>query len=250
MIIARNLTKTFKTSPKSLSAVHNVNLQILPGQTLGLIGASGCGKSTLGKLLLRLIEPTSGEIFFDGMDLLSLSPASLKAWRRQAQIIFQDPYASLNPRMKVRDILKEPLIIHNLPRSNDLILQALQDVHLSPDSLTKYPHEFSGGQRQRIGIARALILKPRFIVCDEPTSSLDISTQIQIIQLLKNLQKKFNLGYLFISHDLRTVQKIADKICVMHQGQIVEEGVPSQIFSDPKHPYTHELISAIPLRAT
>lgn len=246
MIDARHLYKTFKTSRGLFTAVKDVSLQISPGKTLGLVGQSGCGKSTLGKLLLRLIEPTSGHVLFDDTDLLSLPARKLKEWRKQAQIIFQDPYASLNPRMTIRDILREPLIIHKLPRPDSLIAEALEDVGLSPDLQWKYPHEFSGGQRQRIGIARALILRPRFIVCDEPITALDVSIQAQIINLLQDLQKKFNLTYLFISHDLRMVKHIADEIAVMHQGQIVEQGSSSQIFLDPQHRYTQELIAAIP----
>jgi ABC-type oligopeptide transport system ATPase subunit len=242
MIRTYNLTKKFG----ALAAVNNISLTILEGQTLGLVGESGCGKSTLGRLLLRLIEPSSGEVFFDHTKLSTLSSRNLKAWRQKAQIIFQDPYASLNPRMTIYDILAEPLIVHKLPLSKAVINQALEEVGLNPEHKDKYPHEFSGGQRQRIGIARALILKPRFIVCDEPITALDVSVQAQIINLLKDLQKKFSLTYLFISHDLRMVNYIADQIAVMHFGQIIEQGSPSKVFSNPEHPYTRELIAAIP----
>lgn len=246
MIVVQNLTKKFATSRGLITAVNQVSLRINKGETLGLVGESGCGKSTLGRLLLRLIEPTSGRVFFDGVDISSLSARELKEWRQKAQIIFQDPYASLNPRMTIHDILAEPLIIHKLPVSKGLIIEALQEVGLNPEHQNKYPHEFSGGQRQRIGIARALILKPRFIVCDEPITALDVSVQAQIINLLKDLQQKFGLTYLFISHDLRMVNYIANQIAVMHCGQIVEVGSPSQIFTDAQHPYTKQLIASIP----
>jgi ABC-type oligopeptide transport system ATPase subunit len=246
MLIARNLTKKFSTSRKTLVAVDNVSLEIEDGQTLALVGESGCGKSTLGRLLLRLIEPTAGSVHFDGVDILALSPKELKKWRQEAQIIFQDPYASLNPRMTIEDILAEPLKIHGIDSSSEIIVQALTQVGLNPDHRWRYPHEFSGGQRQRIGIARALILNPRLIICDEPITALDVSVQAQIVNLLKDLQQKLELTYLFISHDLRMVRYIADQVAVMYLGKIVEKGPTEEVFSNPQHPYTKALLSAIP----
>ncbi len=246
MLIARKLIKKFVTAQKPLIAVNEVSLEIKEGQTLGLVGESGCGKSTLGKLLLRLIEPTSGSIFFEGTDILSLPPFQLKKWRQKAQIIFQDPYASLNPRMTVEDIIAEPLKIHGIRVDPALILQALAQVGLNPDHRLRYPHEFSGGQRQRIGIARALILNPRFIVCDEPIAALDVSVQAQIVNLLKALQQELGITYLFISHDLRMVRYIAHNVAVMYMGKIIEYGPVEEIFINPRHPYTQALLSAIP----
>jgi oligopeptide transport system ATP-binding protein len=246
MLIAKNLTKKFMTTRGPLVAVNDVSLEIEEGQTLGLVGESGCGKSTLGRLLLRLIQPTSGSVHFDGVDILALSPPELKKWRQEAQIIFQDPYASLNPRMTVEDIIIEPLKIHGIEAPDELIIQALSQVGLNPEHRWRYPHEFSGGQRQRIGIARALILNPRLIICDEPITALDVSVQAQIVNLLKDLQHKLGLTYLFISHDLRMVKYIADQVAVMYLGKIVETGPATQVFENPQHPYTQALISAIP----
>jgi oligopeptide transport system ATP-binding protein len=234
------------TARGPLVAVNDVSLEIEEGQTLGLVGESGCGKSTLGRLLLRLIEPTSGSVHFDGVDILSLSPSELKKWRQEAQIIFQDPYASLNPRMTVEDIIAEPLIIHGIDATPEIIIQALTQVGLNPEHRWRYPHEFSGGQRQRIGIARALILNPRLIICDEPITALDVSVQAQIVNLLKDLQHKLGLTYLFISHDLRMVKYIADHVAVMYLGKIIEQGPSADVFANPQHPYTQALISAIP----
>ncbi len=246
MLIAKNLTKTFTTKRGKLLAVNDVSLEIEEGKTLGLVGESGCGKSTLGRLLLRLIEPTSGSVEFDGIDILKLSSSELKKWRQEAQIIFQDPYASLNPRMTIEDIILEPLKIHGIDISPEIIIQALTQVGLNPDHRNRYPHEFSGGQRQRVGIARALILNPRLIICDEPITALDVSVQAQIVNLLKDLQAKLGLTYLFISHDLRMVKYIADNVAVMYLGKIVEYGPADLVFSNPQHPYTQALISAIP----
>ncbi len=246
MLIARSLVKKFSTKRGPLIAVNDVSIQIEEGQTLGLVGESGCGKSTLGRLLLRLIEPTSGSVHFDGVDILSLSASELKKWRQEAQIIFQDPYASLNPRMTVEDIIMEPLKIHRIEASPETIIQAMNQVGLNPEHRWRYPHEFSGGQRQRIGIARALILNPRLVICDEPITALDVSVQAQIVNLLQDLQQKLGLTYLFISHDLRMVKYIADHVAVMYLGQIVEQGPADQVFSNPQHPYTQALISAIP----
>ncbi len=246
MLIARNLTKKFSMKRQIITAVDNVSLEIEEGQTLGLVGESGCGKSTLGRLLLRLIEPMSGSVHFDGVDILSLSPKELKKWRQEAQIIFQDPYASLNPRMTIEDIIAEPLKIHGIDASPEIIIQALVQVGLNPEHRWRYPHEFSGGQRQRIGIARALILNPRLIICDEPITALDVSVQAQIVNLLKDLQQKLGLTYLFISHDLRMVRYIADQVAVMHLGKIVERGLTEEVFTNPQHPYTQALLAAIP----
>lgn len=221
MLKAKHLTKLFCKRP----VVDDVSLEIKKGQTLGLVGQSGCGKSTLGRLLLRLIEPTSGSIEFNGRDLLSLSPRDLKKWRKEAQIIFQDPYASLNPRMTIKEIILEPLKIHQIPITVDTIPHALEQVGLSLEHQFRHPHELSGGQRQRVGIARALILKPSLLICDEPITALDLSIQAQIINLLKELQAKLNLTYLFISHDLRIVRHMANEIAIMHQGKIVQQGV-------------------------
>lgn len=239
MIVVDKVTKWFKQQ----MAVHEVSFAIEKGTTVALVGESGCGKSTLGKLLLRLIHPTSGALFFEGRSLASFTPTELKAWRKKAQIVFQDPYASLNPRMTVARILEEPLLIHNLPRSRVLLESALTSVQLHPTDLEKYPHAFSGGQRQRIGIARALMSGPEFIVCDECVASLDSDTQEQILTLLKNLQRERSLTYLFISHNLHTVRLMADVVAVMYHGRLVEIGPTDQVLSHPKHPYTQKLVA-------
>jgi len=235
----------------SIHAVQDVSFSIEPGETLGLVGESGCGKSTLGRCLLKLIEPTSGEIHFAGNRLSDLSPSEMKPYRRKMQIIFQDPYSSLNPRMTIGSILEEPLIIHRLCKTRSArsarVEELLNIVGLPTDAATRYPHEFSGGQRQRVGIARALAVEPEFIVCDEPVSALDISIQAQIINLLMDLQEKFHLTYLFISHDLRVVEHISHRVAVMYLGKIVEVGRGDEIYSDPKHPYTKALLSAVPV---
>ena len=247
MITVKNLKKTFSTSKGLLKAVDDVSFEIPEGQTLGLVGESGCGKSTLGRLLLRLYEPTSGEVLFDGNNIFSLSVSELKKWRQEAQMIFQDPYASLNPRMTAEDIIAEPLQIHDIDIDPGLIAKTFQQVSLNPQHRCRYPHEFSGGQRQRIGIARALILNPRFIVCDEPIAALDVSVQAQIVNLLTDLQKEMGLTYLFISHDLRMIRYIADEVAVMYLGKIVEKAPTEELFQNPLHPYTQALLSSIPL---
>jgi oligopeptide transport system ATP-binding protein len=247
MIIVKNLKKYFSTSRGLLRAVDDVSFQIPEGQTLGLVGESGCGKSTLGRLLLRLYEPTEGQVEFDGVNIFRLSPDELKKWRQEAQMIFQDPYASLNPRMTAEDIVAEPLKIHDIDIDPGLIAKAFGQVALNPQHLRRYPHEFSGGQRQRIGIARALVLNPRFIVCDEPIAALDVSVQAQIVNLLKDLQRQMGLTYLFISHDLRMVRYIADQVAVMYLGKIVEMAPTEMLYQNPLHPYTQALLSAIPL---
>src|SRR5271166_571822 len=233
----------------SIKAVAGVNLEIQPGETLGLVGESGSGKSTLGRLILKLLEPTEGAVYFDGRDLATLGRAELRALRRQMQLVFQDPYASLNPRMRVRAIVGEGIEIHNLARGRqkeERIVQLLEMVGMGADALNRYPHEFSGGQRQRIGIARALAVNPRFIVLDEPVSALDVSIQAQIINLLQDLQEKLKLTYLFIAHDLRVVEHISNRVAIMYLGKIVEIAGRDEIFANPRHPYTRALLSAIP----
>jgi oligopeptide transport system ATP-binding protein len=232
-------------------AVDGVNLSIRQGETLGLVGESGCGKSTLGRSILRLVEPTAGEVVFKGRDVLRMGPAAMRRMRREMAIIFQDPFASLDPRQTVGDILAEPLEIHHLRRTRrqrqERVRELLDLVGLSPDFSGRYPHEFSGGQRQRIGIARALAVDPSFIVCDEPVSALDVSIQAQIINLLERLQDQFNLTYLFIAHDLSVVKHISDHIAVMYVGKVVEISTAKELYQRPLHPYTGSLLSAIPI---
>ncbi|CAM0117322.1 ATP-binding cassette domain-containing protein [Rhabdochlamydiaceae symbiont of Dictyostelium giganteum] len=246
MLVATHLTKQYSTSRGLITAVNGVSLKIEAGKTLGLVGESGSGKSTLGRMLLHFTPPTSGMVHFNGENLLSYTAKELKKWRQTAQMIFQDPYASLNPCMTVEDNVIEPLVIHGLEINQDIIIKAFEQVGLNPAHRFKYPQEFSGGQRQRIGIARALILNPRFIVCDEPIAALDVSVQAQIVNLLKEIQSQNGLTYLFISHDLRMVKYIADDVAVMHLGQIVEQGPTQEIFSNPQHPYTQTLLASIP----
>ncbi|MCG8417227.1 MAG: ATP-binding cassette domain-containing protein [Proteobacteria bacterium] len=232
-------------------AVDGVSLEIYPGETVGLVGESGCGKSTLGRTLLRLLEPTDGTIEFGGVDITSMAQRDLRPIRRQMQMIFQDPYASLNPRMTVGATVVEPLEIHGLVKSGEekraRMAALMEKVGLRPDAATRYPHEFSGGQRQRVGIARALAVQPRFIVCDEPISALDVSIQAQIVNLLQDLQSAENLTYLFISHDLKIVQHICDRVAVMYLGRVVELARAADLYRTPMHPYTGALLSAVPL---
>ena len=240
----------FSRNKGAVKAVDGVNLTVEEGETLGLVGESGCGKSTLGRAILRLIEPTSGEVFFEGKNLLAMSQRELRDMRRQMQIIFQDPYASLNPRMRVGDIVGEGLEIHKIARGKakrDRVIELLRQVGLREDHYDRYPHEFSGGQRQRIGIARALGVGPKFIVCDEPVSSLDVSIQAQIINLLQELQEKMHLTYLFISHDLRVVEHISHRVAIMYLGKVVEIAQSDTIYRDAKHPYTRALLSSVPI---
>ncbi len=230
-------------------AVDGVSFEIMKGQTLGLVGESGCGKTTVGKLVLRLLEPTSGKVYYNGENIYKLKGSKLKEFRRKAQMVFQDPYSSLNPRMTVFDIIYEPVKVYKLKVSDPekFIVDLLYKVGLNESHLYRYPHEFSGGQRQRIAIARILALNPEFIVLDEPTSALDVSVQAQILNLLKDLQAKYNLTYLFISHDLGVVRYMSDWIAVMYLGQIVEFGPAEEVFEKPLHPYTKALFSAIPI---
>lgn len=258
LLETKNLTKEFKTVSnswgKSKSIVHavtDVNLQVYEGETLGVVGESGCGKSTLGRLMLRLIEQTKGKVIFDGKDLGSLKQEELREMRKRMQMVFQDPYASLNPRLKIRDIVAEPLITHNILKSKEEITnyveELLQKCGIRPEYIYRYPHQFSGGQRQRISIARALALNPNLIVCDEPVSALDVSIQSQILNLLGDLQADRNLTYVFISHDLSVVRYLSDRVCVMFLGKVCELGITREIYSNPIHPYTKFLLDAVPI---
>jgi oligopeptide/dipeptide ABC transporter ATP-binding protein len=233
-----------------VKAVDGVSFSVNAGETLALVGESGCGKSTLSRLVLRLIEPDSGRIHFEGRDLLALDGSALRAFRRQAQIIFQDPYASLNPRMTVGQILTEPLVLHGLvpsARRRDRVGELLRLVGLEPRFARRYPHEFSGGQRQRIAIARALAVEPKLIICDEPVSALDVSIRSQILNLLRELQQRLGIAYIFVSHDLAVVKHIADRVAVMNLGRIVESADTQALFANPRHPYSRALLSAIPV---
>ncbi|WP_419725359.1 ABC transporter ATP-binding protein [Terrisporobacter petrolearius] len=256
LVEVKNLKKYFtqgsgilKKNVKEVKAVDDVSFNIKKGETLGLVGESGCGKSTLGRTLIRLYDVTDGQILFDGEDISNKNEKKLKSFRKRIQTIFQDPYASLNPNMMVKDIIKEPLDIHTDYSNKEkeaIVYEMLEKVGLSRDCARKYPHEFSGGQRQRIGIARALSVKPDFVFCDEPISALDVSIQAQVINLLEDLQKEFDVTYLFIAHDLSMVRHISDRVCVMYLGKVVEIGNSEDIYTNPKHPYTKALLSSIP----
>lgn len=233
-----------------VAAVDDVTFHIDEGETFGLVGESGSGKTTTGRCMLRLIEPTSGEVTFRGENVLALSPSRMRAARRQMQIVFQDPYSSLNPRMRAREIVEEPLIIHRLGNRTarrERVAELFGLVGLDPSHLERYPHEFSGGQRQRIGLARALALNPSFVILDEPVSALDVSVQAQVVNLLMDLQRRLSLTYLFIAHDLRLVEHICSRMAVMYLGKIVEMGTSASLFAAPQHPYTRALLSAIPV---
>ena len=256
LVRARRLVKHFPVrsglfgrTRGAVQAVDDISFDLYPGETLALVGESGCGKSTAGKLLLRLIEPTGGKVWFDGRDLFSLPEREVRSLRGEMQVIFQDPYGSLNPRMTVGAMLAEALYLHGLHagRERERVIELLGLVGLASEHAARYPHEFSGGQRQRIGIARALAVEPRLIVCDEPVSALDVSVQAQVINLLQDLQRRFGLAYLFIAHDLAVVKHIATRVAVMYLGKIVEIADKRSLFAEPRHPYTRALLSAIPV---
>jgi oligopeptide transport system ATP-binding protein len=258
LLKVQNLTKAFpihsgllQRQTGAVQAVNGVDFHIDASETLGLVGESGCGKSTTGRCVLRLIEPTSGDIIFEGKNVRALGGEALRALRRDIQIIFQDPYASLNPRMNVGAIIGEALVIHKLAKTNrefdDRVVYLLETVGLKADHRTRFPHEFSGGQRQRIGIARALAVEPKLIICDEPVSALDVSIQAQVINLLEDLQQKFGLAYLFVAHDLSVVEHISRRVAVMYLGRIVEMADSRALYASPRHPYTEALLSAVPI---
>ena len=252
LVDAKNLKKYFPTGDKDkpVKAVDDVSFQIFRGETLGVVGESGCGKSTTGRLVLNLIEPTSGSVTFQGTELTTLSRKDMRAIRSQMQIIFQDPYASLDPRKTVYQILAEPFQIHHPAMSREQIFtevsQLVYRVGLRPEHVYRYPHEFSGGQRQRVGIARAIALHPQFVVCDEPVSALDVSIQAQVINLMQDIKEQYDLSYMFISHDLRIIKHFCDRVMVMYLGNVVEIGTKEAIYEKRRHPYTQALLSAIP----
>jgi oligopeptide/dipeptide ABC transporter ATP-binding protein len=240
----------FSSKGESIKAVDGVSLSIKKGEVVGLVGESGCGKTTLGRMILQLEKPSAGEIYFNGHNLLSMSKKEMRVMRRKMQVIYQDPYSSLNPRLSVGRIVEEPLIIHRIgstKQRQERVYEVLDQVGMRPESVSFYPHEFSGGQRQRIGIARALALNPEFIVCDEPVSALDVSIQAQVLNLLRSLQQQLHLTYLFISHDLSVVEHVSDRVAVMYLGRIIELSESNELYDHPLHPYTVSLLSASPL---
>jgi len=257
LLSVRDLTKHFPIKrgvfgrvAGAVRAVDGVTFDVAPGETLALVGESGCGKSTTGRAILRLIEPTSGSVQFDGQDVLALDASELRKLRRRMQVVFQDPFSSLNPRMSIGAIVREGLTIHHLAEGSAAdarVRQLLEEVGLRPEYATRYPHEFSGGQRQRVGIARALSVEPSFIVCDEPVSALDVSVQAQVVNLLQDLQRRYGIAYIFISHNLAVVRHLATRVAVMYLGRVVELGGTRALFEAPRHPYTQALLSAIPL---
>ncbi len=251
LISARNIKKYFEVASGTLKAVDGISFDIYPGETFGLVGESGCGKTTAGRTIIRLYEPTDGELIFNGKNVYELSRSEMQDVRKNFQMIFQDPYASLNPRMTVEEIVSEPLEIHNIYKNHkelrNRVMELLRLVGLSDEHALRFPHEFSGGQRQRIGIARALALNPQFIVCDEPISALDVSIQAQVVNLLKKLQEELGLTYLFIAHDLSMVRYISDRVGVMYLGHMMEVADSEELYNNPIHPYTKALLSAIPI---
>ena len=245
-----DVTRGLFAKKQIVKAVNGVSLEVYPGETLGLVGESGCGKSTLGRTIVKIYTPASGHIYYKGQDIATLKGSQEREFRKQVQMIFQDPYASLDPRMTVGEIIREPMDIHELysaAEREEKVVELLRIVGLKPDHIRRYPHEFSGGQRQRIGIARTLALNPQFIVCDEPISALDVSIQAQVINLLKEIQKNMGISYLFIAHDLSMVKHISDRIGVMYLGHIVETGPSNELYHHPLHPYTQALLSAVPI---
>ena len=254
LLSVNNLEKHFQDESigktVTVKAVNNISLYVQRGETYGLVGESGCGKSTTGRAILNLVKPTNGEVVYNGVDLSKLSERNMRKYRKKLQMIFQDPYSSLNPRKRIGKSLEEPLLIHKIGTKNERVekvIKVLESVGMRPDSLYKFPHEFSGGQLQRIGIARALICEPELIICDEPVSALDVSVQAQIINLLGELQKELQLTYIFIAHDLSVVRHISDRVGVMYFGSLIEEAFTDNIFDNPLHPYTQVLLSAVPL---